>query len=337
MSLSVVVRTRNEADRLRLTLASLAVQTAQSEVVVVNDGSSDHTYDVIEDAVRSSGVKAVHIEAPKGRSGAANAGARAARSEFLLFLDGDTLAGPDLVRRHMEVHARSPKSVARGELLHLRGTRFLRDPELCTPQLNATDKVDRLSRAERDRLRITRSEIACNFPTIHDRAEFGLYPGVAPRMLQNLELQAIRQSPLCSVNWAAASGSNQSVPREAFLALGGFNESLDINEHRELALRLCKFGLKMTVAEGARSYHMTHRSGWRDPLEDHGWELAFYGLHPIPEVKLLSVLWASLAPNRRVPQRFRIDSLPALESAARLLSGKEIDNVRAALGLVALN
>jgi hypothetical protein len=135
------------------------------------------------------------------------------------------------------------------------------------------------------------------------------------------------------VLWAAASGSNQSVPREAFLAVGGFNEALDINEHRELALRLCKAGLNMTVAEGARSYHMTHRSGWRDPLEQHGWEQAFYGLHPIPEVKLLSALWASLASDRRIPPRFRIDSLPALETAARSMSGKEIDNVRATLVL----
>ena len=337
MSFSVVVRTRNEADRLRLTLASLAVQSAPSEIIAVNDGSSDHTYDIIEEAVRNSGVKAVHHEAPKGRSGAANAGARAATNEFLLFLDGDTLAGPDLIRRHMEAHARSPKSVARGELLHLRGTRFLKDPELGAPQPHATEKIERLSIAERDRLRITRLDIASNFAAIDDRAELGLYPGVGPRTLQNLELQALRHSPMCSVLWAAASGSNQSVPREAFLTLGGFNEALDINEHRELALRLCKTGLKMTVAEGARSYHMTHRSGWRDPLEEHGWELAFYGLHPLPEVKLLSVLWTSLAPNRRAPPQFRIESLPALEYAARSLSGEEIDKIRASLGLIALN
>ena len=47
MTLSVIVRTRNEADRLRLTLASLAVQGAPSEIIVVNDGSADHTYDVV--------------------------------------------------------------------------------------------------------------------------------------------------------------------------------------------------------------------------------------------------------------------------------------------------
>lgn len=337
MGLSVVVRTRNEADRLRLTLASLAAQSAPSEVIVVNDGSSDHTYDLVEEAARLSGVKAIHHKMSQGRSEAANSGARAAQNDVLLFLDGDTLAGPDLVRRHLHAHARSSGLIARGELLHLRGTRFLKDPELCIPQTHAKDKIERLSLAERDRLRITRSQIESSFASIDDRAEFGLYPGVGPRLLQALELEAIGQSPLCSVLWAAASGSNQSVPREAFLAVGGFNKALDINEHRELALRLCRAGLKMTVAEGARSYHMIHRGGWRDPLRERGWESTFYAAHPLPEVKLLSVLWASLAPNRRAPLSFRIDSLRALERAAKVLSGREIDDIRTALGLATLN
>ena len=39
MSVSVIVRSKNEADRLRLTLTSLARQTVPAEVIVVNDGS----------------------------------------------------------------------------------------------------------------------------------------------------------------------------------------------------------------------------------------------------------------------------------------------------------
>jgi glycosyltransferase involved in cell wall biosynthesis len=43
LSLSVVIRSRDEADRLRLTLTSLGRQTVEVEVVVVDDGSTDHT------------------------------------------------------------------------------------------------------------------------------------------------------------------------------------------------------------------------------------------------------------------------------------------------------
>ena len=41
MRIAVVIRTHNEAPRLRLTLASLRSQAGLDEVVVVNDGSTD--------------------------------------------------------------------------------------------------------------------------------------------------------------------------------------------------------------------------------------------------------------------------------------------------------
>ena len=113
MNVSVVVRSKDEADRLRLTLASLSRQTAPAEVVVVDDGSSDHTPAVISEASASLRLKTVRHEAAGGRSAAANAGARAASGTVLLFLDGDTLADPDLVRRYRE---RAGKT--RGNLKH---------------------------------------------------------------------------------------------------------------------------------------------------------------------------------------------------------------------------
>ena len=50
MLTSVVVRSKDEAERLRLTLASLRRQTLRPEVVVVNDGSSDQTPEVLDEA-----------------------------------------------------------------------------------------------------------------------------------------------------------------------------------------------------------------------------------------------------------------------------------------------
>jgi hypothetical protein len=138
------------------------------------------------------------------------------------------------------------------------------------------------------------------------------------------------------VLWAAASGSNQSVSRTAFLDAGGFDERLDINEHRELALRLCTAGARMAAVDGAFCYHLTHRSGWRDPLSETRWEQVFYAAHPILAVKLLAVFWAGLAPSRDLPPEARIDSLPALEAAARGGTGVDYDAVRRGLGLPAL-
>jgi glycosyltransferase involved in cell wall biosynthesis len=76
VNVSVVIRSKDEADRLRLTLTSLMRQTEPAEVVVINDGSSDHTAVVLEEAVGWMPLTVIHHEAPFGRSGASNAGTR---------------------------------------------------------------------------------------------------------------------------------------------------------------------------------------------------------------------------------------------------------------------
>jgi hypothetical protein len=175
---------------------------------------------------------------------------------------------------------------------------------------------------------VTRNEILDNFAAIHRRALPGIYPGAGARRLSELEMYALCHHPTCSVLWAAASGSNMSVRRDHFMLLGGFNADMDINEHRELALRLTIAGAKMVPVEEARTYHLTHRTGWRDPLEDTGWEDIFFRAHPIPEVKLLAVMWASLSDRSVIPPACRLSSFPELEKAARGDSDFDHDAVR---------
>ncbi|MBV8601870.1 MAG: glycosyltransferase family 2 protein [Candidatus Eremiobacteraeota bacterium] len=316
MLVSVVVRTKDEAERLRLTLTSLACQSLEPEVVVVNDGSSDRTAEVLAEAASDLALRVVTHPAARGRSAASNAGARVARGELLLFLDGDTLAGPQVVERHRDVHRTHPDAIGRGETYHLRGTRFLRDPETGTPWPNGEAHLRGKEPRALERMRITRREIVENFAAVDARAEPGIYPGTSARRLHELEMEALHADPECAVLWAAASGSNLSVRRDAFERAGGFREDLDLNEHRELALRLYADGLRLVPVDGARTYHMIHRTP-RDPLEEIGWQRVFYRAHPLPEVELLPVFWASLAPQSRVPLEARINSLQELALAAR--------------------
>jgi glycosyltransferase involved in cell wall biosynthesis len=323
MLVSVIVRSKDEADRLRLTLASLEMQTVQPEIVVVNDGSTDHTAKVLAEA--STKLHPVIVTHPfaGGRSVASNAGAARAKGDILLFLDGDTLAAPNLVERHIAAHANDSRTIARGETYHLRKTRFLKDPESATPQPEHEERFARMKTKERDRLRVTRQQILTDFAGIELSAAPGIYPGAAPRRLYELEMDALNNYPDCPVLWAAASGSNLSLRRNLFNEVGGFDPEIDINEHRELALRLCQAGGRMRAAVGARTYHLTHRIGWRDPLRDLNWERKFLTMHPIPSVKLLSVFWASVSGHDLVPPAARITSLPALAAAS---SGEYLSN-----------
>jgi glycosyltransferase involved in cell wall biosynthesis len=316
---SVIIRSKDEADRLRLTLCALAHQTERPEVVVVDDGSNDHTAQVIAEAAESLDLVAVHHATPTGRSAAANAGAASASGEIVLFLDGDTLAAPDLVARHRGMHHDRDNLVVRGETWHLRCTRPFLDPEIGSPKPGEETKVARMSALELAKSLVTRQQIAEAFDEIDRRAQPGVYPGYGPRKLFELEMEALTAAPNCGVLWAAASGSNQSLRRTAFLDIGGFHPDLSINEHRELALRLSLRGFRM-VATTARTYHLIHRSGWRDPLQEKHWEEVFFNAHPRAEVALMPILWASIGDNS-LPEAARIHSLPELEAAAARLSG----------------
>jgi len=317
---TVVIRSKDEADRLRLTLASLARQDEAPEVVVVNDGSSDHTRAVIDHAAADLRLISVHHAVPVGRSGAANVGAAHATGDILIFLDGDTLAAPDFVRAHMEVHRAGANRIVRGECFHLRCTRFFQDPETGTPRRGEEDRVGRMTQRERARSMVTLDQVLNDFSGIEGRAEPGIYPGYGPRRISEMEMDALRGSGPSQILWMAASGSNQSVPRSAFLESGGFHREISINEHRELALRLCAMGLSMSACSG-RTFHLTHRSGWRDPLKDTSWEQVFFQAHPTAEVALMSLLWESISADSQLPAPARINSLEELAMAAERCRG----------------
>lgn len=71
----------------------------QVEIIVVNDGSSDDTREVIDfHAKEDPRVVPIHLETNVGRSAARNIGNDAARSPIILVLDADDLAARNRVR-----------------------------------------------------------------------------------------------------------------------------------------------------------------------------------------------------------------------------------------------
>jgi hypothetical protein len=177
---------------------------------------------------------------------------------------------------------------------------------------------------------VLRRQVLEQFGEIHRRAELGIYPGMGSRKLAELELDALRHHPGLSVLWMAASGSNLSVRRADFEEVGGFDECLTINEHRELALRLSARGLQLAAVDGARTYHLTHRVGWRDPLTETSWERIMYARHPCLAVKLMSIFWMSIGGVRTIPAEARINSLPQMDAIARGGTVVDYDAIRRA-------
>jgi glycosyltransferase involved in cell wall biosynthesis len=105
--LSVVVPTFNQAAYLAPCLASLRAQTERDwECVVVDDGSTDDTVRVFETTVGTDRRFRYFSQRNAGVSVARNFGLRAARGEWVSFLDSDDLYFPEAMaslRRCMEV------------------------------------------------------------------------------------------------------------------------------------------------------------------------------------------------------------------------------------------
>ena len=105
---SLVVPAYNEGPVIEAAISSLLVLDYPNyEVLVVDDGSSDDTYDKALAAARASRVVPVRVITKKngGKADALNTGMMHARGEFILNMDGDTKLSPNTLRaciRHFQ-------------------------------------------------------------------------------------------------------------------------------------------------------------------------------------------------------------------------------------------
>jgi peptidoglycan/xylan/chitin deacetylase (PgdA/CDA1 family)/glycosyltransferase involved in cell wall biosynthesis len=98
---SVIVPAYNERETIADTVRSLLASDHPLEVIVVDDGSTDGTADVVDGLPRVQVIR----KANGGKASALNAGVAAARHELIVMMDGDTIFASDAVRRLVQPFA----------------------------------------------------------------------------------------------------------------------------------------------------------------------------------------------------------------------------------------
>lgn len=117
--ISVIIPTYNGGHKVLRALESLRNQTDLNfEVIVVNDGSTDNTRDVLEQVKGKYpfSIKLIH-QSNQGRSAVRNRGAREAAGTILVFMDDDMRHRPDGIALHSRHHAMFPGSIVVGDQL----------------------------------------------------------------------------------------------------------------------------------------------------------------------------------------------------------------------------
>lgn len=106
--ISVVIPLYNKAEFIAKTIESVLAQTFQDfEIVVVNDGSTDGSAEVVE-SIKDSRIRIIHQE-NAGVSAARNNGIEHAKFEWVALLDGDDIWKPEYLQTQWNLHLKYPE------------------------------------------------------------------------------------------------------------------------------------------------------------------------------------------------------------------------------------
>ncbi len=114
--ISIVIPTYNRADILKECLERLARQTCareEFEVIVVNDGGSDSTAQVVSEFEKQNLISLRYFEKEnQGQGIARNFGVQQAKGEIVAFIGDDILVSETFVSEHLQTHQQHPEEQA---------------------------------------------------------------------------------------------------------------------------------------------------------------------------------------------------------------------------------
>src|SRR5207237_10537735 len=102
---SLIITTHNRPHTLRRAIASAFASSADVEVIVVDDASTDETSQVCRSI---AGIRYVRLDRNQGVAGARNVGVVASCGEFVSFLDDDDVRLPNTLDEQIAVLQKSP-------------------------------------------------------------------------------------------------------------------------------------------------------------------------------------------------------------------------------------
>ncbi|MBF7023030.1 poly-beta-1,6 N-acetyl-D-glucosamine synthase IcaA [Staphylococcus kloosii] len=96
LGISFLIACYNEGETIKNTLHNvLSLKYKNKEIIVINDGSSDNTADIIREMLKDHDFKFVDLLNNRGKANALNAGVTHAKYDYVMCLDADAIVDQD--------------------------------------------------------------------------------------------------------------------------------------------------------------------------------------------------------------------------------------------------
>ncbi|MCE2597228.1 glycosyltransferase [Motilimonas cestriensis] len=280
--ISVIIPTYNRAELLRHTLISLQHQTLSNdffEVIVVDDGSVDHSEAVCQDFSSLLDIKYFHQQDKGFRAGKArNIGAAIAEGDYLVFIDTSVVLASHALAKHLATHQSSPTPINIIGYVYAFGLRG-NDVDPVIPMMSS-DNADASLAYLKDISALDQRE----------------------PQYQLMGSDLSRWPAAFDIFWTC----HVSVERKLFIQVGGFDESFTSwgGEDVDLGIRLFKAGSQFHLDRDICSFHWPHPEEGEENKNEQGvniaqdlhkkyqlWETSFYGdLYGEPNMSLNEVI-----------------------------------------------
>jgi len=241
---SLIISVYNDTQFLSVVLNSVKAQTFKDfEIIISEDGEHEHVRAFLSNYPFENPWQHLTQQDLNWRKNRAlNRAILATKSEYIVFIDGDTVLHPRFMEHHVHMA---------GEKLILGGKRLKMNEKLTTLFLNGTLSPLKINTYLLTHLPFLR-KAGIRFPEegfyINPNGILGFIP--KKRHLKNL------------------TGCNMSFSKKAIMAINGFDEDYTlpaIGEDIDLIWRFQKAGFQLgSVRNLAVQYHLHHKENWLD-------------------------------------------------------------------------
>lgn len=265
--ISVIIPTYNRRRLLTLTLQSLVYQTvapSQFELIIVDDGSDDDSWQLIKQYQNELDIKYVYQKDKGFRAALArNRGIQIAKGELCVFIDSGVILSPSALEEYLDAHLQHNGRLA--QIGYVFGFDNDNANEVALKELIVTLGLSGI------------------FPKLEEDSRY-------VDIREPLYIKYQDELSHLPAPWVIFWTANVAVDRESLLNVGLFDESFVGwgGEDVELGYRLKGNDVSFYLNRAAKGFHYPHGKCYIEHLNTGTRNMAyFYEKHPSYAVKLL--------------------------------------------------